>query len=264
MAATRYLSRVNVIGMGEVGRRLGEALRRAGVHVHPVTRTRGWAEALADSEGLHLVCVREEALSEILSYLSGIPSGHVALVQNGWIRPLVHGRTGITRGLIWFTAKGEFFTVVRSSPFTGPMASELVSALGRGGIPAHDLRPEDFGNQEAEKMAFNCVVGLPLAVHGLSLSQYLEQHREEARAVFFETVAVCCRATDTEAGSNIWERFLLSAEPLGWIRVANPSAVEFRNGAVVELSHQVGIPAPANARLVEHVKSRSPGPRTGT
>jgi hypothetical protein len=106
------------------------------------------------------------------------------------------------------------------------------------------------------------VVGLPLAVRGLSLREYLERYRDEARSVFFEAVAVCSEALGTEAGSNVWERFLLTAEPLGWIRVANASAVGFRNGAVVELSHQVGIPAPVNAELLQHARSGYAGPGT--
>lgn len=260
MRANDSLSRVNVIGMGEVGRRLSAALERAGVPTHPVTRSSGWPEALADAEGLHLVCVREEALAEILSYLSGVPSKHLALIQNGWIRPLIHAREGLTRGLIWFTAKGDFFTIVRSSPFSGPRAADLSSALSRGGIPAHDLHPADFETQEAEKMAFNCVVGLPLAVHGLSLREYLDRRRDEARAVFFEAVAVCARAMNAEVASNVWERFLLSTEPLGWIRIANASGVDFRNGAVVELSHRLGIPAPVNSALLQHAGGRYAGP----
>jgi ketopantoate reductase len=247
----RILARVNVIGMGEVGRRLEAALNRAGFKTHAVTRDRGWSEALADSDGLHLVCVSEESLGEVLTHLSGVPPDHIAVIQNGWIRPLISNRPDITRGLIWFTAKGDFFTVLRSSPFTGPNAPALTQGLTRGGIPAHDVSASAFKPLDAEKMAFSCVVGLPLAVHHLSLHEYLERHRSEARAVFFEAVSACARRLETEAASDVWERFLETSEPLGWMRVATARAIEYRNGAVVELARLLGIAAPANAGLLE-------------
>jgi hypothetical protein len=245
------LSRVNVIGMGEVGRRLADALQRAGAIVHRVTRNQGWAEALADSEGLHLVCVREESLGEVLTHLSGVPRDHLALVQNGWIKPLVGDPAGLTRGLIWFTAKGDFFTVLRSSPFTGPRAAALSDALTRGGIPSQAVTARAFDPLDAEKMAFNCVVGLPLAVHHLSLKEYLERHRAEARAVFYEALNVCASALSAERSTDVWDRFVHSAEPLGWVRIVNAKALRYRNGAVVELARQTGVPAPVNAELLQ-------------
>ena len=245
------LSRVNVIGTGEVGRRLADALQRSGSIVHRVTRREGWAEALADAEGVHLVCVREESLGEVLTHLSGEPRDHLALVQNGWIKPLVGDPAGLTRGLIWFTAKGDFFTVLRSSPFTGPRAAGLTDALTRGGIPSRAVTAQAFDPLDAEKMAFNCVVGLPLAVHGLSLKEYLERHRAEARSVFFEALTVCAKALSAECSTDVWDRFLQSAEPLGWVRIVNAKALEYRNGAVVELARQTGLSAPVNAELLQ-------------
>ena len=103
---------------------------------------------------------------------------------------------------------------------------------------------------DADKMAFNCVVGLPLAVHGLSLGEYLDGRREEARAVFDEALGVCAGALGAQAESDAWERFLLSAQPLGWVRVANAKALEFRNGAVVELARRHGSEAPVNEELM--------------
>ena len=50
---------------------------------------------------------------------------------------------------------------------------------------------DEFGRFDADKMGFNCVVGLPLAVHGSSLGDYLEVYPGESRAVFEEAVAAC-------------------------------------------------------------------------
>jgi ketopantoate reductase len=72
------LPRIHLVGMGEVGQRLAGALGRAGIATHPVTRTRGWDEARDDSDGLCLVCVREESLAEVLETLHNVPSDRLA------------------------------------------------------------------------------------------------------------------------------------------------------------------------------------------
>jgi ketopantoate reductase len=256
MTETATLPAVYVIGMGEVGTRLEQALRRTGVETSTVTRRTGWSEALADTHGLYLVCVREHDLAEVLGSLKRVPPDRIVLVQNGWIRPLLHSFPGVTRGLIWFTAKGDFFTVLRSSPFSGPVAQPLTDTLTTAGIPSKAVDISVFDRFDADKMAFNCVVGLPLAVHGLSLGEYLERRRDEARAVFEEALTVCAAALGIMADGEAWEKFLLSAQPLGWVRVANAKALGFRNGAVVELARLQGGAAPVNSELMSCVKNQ--------
>ncbi len=64
-----------------------------------------------------------------------------------------------------------------------------------------------FAAAEAEKMAFNCVVGLPLAVHGVSLGEYLTQHAPEAEAVFGEAATVTARAPRGRGVAGLVGRF---------------------------------------------------------
>lgn len=252
---TEKLTRAVVIGMGEVGRRLADTLEMAGVEVVPVTRTSGWDRAVSDEAGLRLVAVREGALAPVLERLSGLDPARLVLVQNGWVRPLLGSWPGCTRGLIWFAAKGDFFRVLRPSPFQGPSAEPLAAVLDRGGIAATACDPADFARLDAEKMAFNCVVGLPLAVHGLSLEDYLRDRTTEAEALFREAAEVCASAAGVKADEEWWPRFLHSAEPLGWVRVASAKALELRNGAVVRLAHDLGLEAPVNSQLLEAVRT---------
>jgi ketopantoate reductase len=172
------------------------------------------------------------------------------LVQNGWIRPLLDNHPLATRGLIWFTAKGDFFRILRPSPFIGPWASALSSVLESGGISAVEVDAADFDLLDADKMGFNCVVGLPLAVHGLTLGEYLSTHSQEARQVFTEAVSICSRALNAEAGEDLWNGFLRSAAPLDWVKTSRAKALEFRNGAVVSLAEELGLEAPINASLL--------------
>jgi ketopantoate reductase len=245
--------RVFIIGMGEVGRRFTGALARAGVRTASVTRHSGWEEALADPGGVLLVCVREETLAEVLPRLRGVDPQRLVFVQNGWVRPLLEVFPGCTRSLIWFTSKGEFFKLLRPSVFCGTQAAFLAEALGRGGVPSVAVGEDAFAAAEAEKMGFNCVVGLPLTVHGVSLSEYLERHREEARAVFTEAVSVTARATGVAASPGWWDELVRLSGPIGWVRASAAKALEYRNGAVVRLARELGLAAPANERLLEVV-----------
>jgi hypothetical protein len=243
--------------MGEVGRRLAGALGAAGVETIPVTRTSGWAEALAEVRGVRVVCVREEVLAEVLGRLHGVDRHSLVFVQNGWIRPLLAEFKGCTRGLVWFSSKGQFFKVLRPSIFSGAQAGFLVAALERGGISSVAVDEGAFAAAEAEKMGFNCVVGLPLAVHQVSLSEYLERHNDEARAVVAESVAVAAAALGTPPPPGAWDEFLRASAPIGWVRASTAKALEYRNGAIVRLALQIGAATPINRRLLDKAGYRA-------
>jgi hypothetical protein len=241
---------IYVIGFGEVGQRLARALGQAGVDAVPVTRDSGWDRVVNDPEGVRLICVREQQLAVVLERLEQVPDRQIVLVQNGWIRPLLEDRPDVTRGLIWFTSKGEFFRVLRPSPFTGPLADRLVGALEAGGIPASAVDSVEFAALDADKMGFNCVVGLPLAVHQRTLGDYLDGYRDEAHELFTESVTACAEALRTTVDPAWWPRFINSAEPLGWVRATVAKALEFRNGAVAKLASQLGLETPVTDRLL--------------
>jgi ketopantoate reductase len=133
----------------------------------------------------------------------------------------------------------------------GPHAAALAAALERGGIAAVAADATAFAAAEAEKMGFNCVVGLPLAVHRGSLGEYLEREEGEARTVFEEALVVVSRALSVAPRPRAWEEFVRACEPIGWVRAATAKALEYRNGAIVRLARELGTSAPANQRLLE-------------
>ena len=242
-----------MIGMGEVGRRLAGALERAGVDVVRVMRAAGWEQTLSADAGARIVCVGETQLAAVVERLRSVPPESLVFVQNGWIRPDLAAVAGHTRGLVWFTSKGEFFRSLRPSLFAGPLAVDMAAVLSAGGIAAEALDDAAFRAAEAEKMGFNCVVGLPLAVHGITLAEYVTRHPAEARAVFDEAAAVTARALGVAADPGWWADFLLAAEPLGWVKSGAPKALAYRNGAVVALARRLGLDAPINLRLLAAV-----------
>ncbi len=244
--------RVHVVGMGEVGRRLASGLGQTGATIVPVTREAGW-DSLVQGDGPVLVCVREEALAGLLPRLREIDHRRLVFVQNGWVRPWLEAMPECTRGLIWFTSKGDFFRVLRPSPFAGPLAPWLTAVLNEGGIPCTTLDTIAFAGADVEKMAFNCVVGLPLAVRGASLGEYLAKWPDEASAVFHEATTVLGRAVGVEPRPQWWSAFCTSVEPLSWVRVSAAKALDLRNGAVVREARRLGLAAPVNEGLLAAV-----------
>ena len=250
----KEIRRAVVLGLGEVGRRLAAALESAGVGVRPVGRDSGWA-GLEDDTGPVLVCVREEALVDVLPRLAGVDPARLVLVQNGWIRPVLGAHAAASRGLIWFTSKGEFFRELRPSLFGGPLAPALADALG-GALAVAALDDAGFRAAEAEKMGFNCVVGLPLAVHGLSLGEYLARHPAEAEALFRESVDVCARSLGVATAPAWWDDFRQAVGPLGWVRATAVKALEYRSGAVARLARELGTEVPVTTRLLAAAGAR--------
>ncbi len=244
--------------MGEVGKRLSHALTTSGIEVIPVTRDSNWEIAENHPSAPRIICVREEAFKDVLKRLKNVPSRHIVAVPNGWIRPDLEAFEDATRGLIWFTSKGDFYRQLRPSPFSGPLAESLVPALARGGLTVTNLNSTDFDRADADKMGFNCVVGLPLAVHQVSLGTYLEDFHDEAKALFSESVTVCAAAAGAEVDraeveGEYWPLFLECVAPLDWVATNKAKALDYRNGGVVQLGIKLGIPTPVNDRLLGQV-----------
>lgn len=244
-----------VIGLGEVGRRFAAAFEAAGVTVVPVTRAAGWDRAAdASDPAPRVVCVREEQLEDVLGRLPVATRANTALIQNGFLE-VVHGDLGpVTRGVVYFTAKGDFFKVLAPSPFHGAHAGPLAAALARGGIPAQEVPGrEAFLRAMIAKCVWNCVVGLPLHVREIDLRTYLGHLRPELTALAEECASTAAAeygvTIDVEAGIAQLEA---TTRELGWMR-GGAKAIPWRNGAVAAMGRKHGIPTPVTDRLLASI-----------
>jgi hypothetical protein len=222
---------LTIIGRGEVARVFERCAKARDEEVRIVVRGEDpSARALAD--GPVVVAVREEDLGALIAPLRPIAERCV-FPQNGWIDPLLAPLGRITRGLLWFTAKGELFRDLIPSVFYGPYAEEMVRLFAAGSVSARVN-----------------VVGLPLAVRKLTLAEYLVTHADEARAIMDET----CKAFEAELGIAIdpdatYKTLLDTTTELGGLR-GGKKALDVRNGAVVRLAETHGLDAPVNAKLM--------------
>jgi len=246
---------VFLIGPGEVGRRLAVALEGAGCAVSTVSRTSGWRRASYPSDhSTRLVAVREEDLGAVIDRLPLSLRERTVLVQNGFLEP-VHGDLGpVTRGLIYFTSKAEFFRVLCSSPFHGPLAAGLVDRLGAGGLDVELIDDRAaFLRAMIVKGVWNAVVGLPLAVHGVDLATYRVDRREELEALVDESVrAAGAEYEVTPTTAETIDKILETTVELGWV-TGGAKALNWRNGALALLGRRHGIPTPVNDRLLRAV-----------
>ncbi len=250
-----------VIGMGEVGSRLGGALERSGWTVRPVTRTSGWNAALDFADPApRILAMREGDLAAALDRFPDDLRDRLVLVQNGFLEPTLGDLGPVGRGLIWFTSKAEFFRVLRPSPFHGPHAGRLAVALRAGGIEA-DLVEDDAAFRAAMivKGIWNCVVGLPLAVRGVDLATYLGENRDEVEALVTEcTLAAGAWYRVAVSASDARDTLLATAGDLGWMR-GGAKALEFRNGAVARMGRETGVPTPLTDALLAAVSQAGRG-----
>lgn len=239
-----------VVGAGEVGRVF---VRCAGAANVKVLR-RGDEVADSAPHGPIVVAVREGDLAPLVEPLRPFASRAV-FVQNGHVDEVLAPLGGeVTRGLLWFTAKGEFFRALCPSVFHGPMAKTVADALEAGGVPAREESDrEAFAREAVFKLAWNNVVGLPLAAHGVELAVYLATKGDEATAVVDETARVmgAHHRVAVDAGEAV-AKLLATTTELGWMK-GGAKALEFRNGAVARIGRALGIATPVNDRLLAMV-----------
>jgi ketopantoate reductase len=244
-----------VVGMGEVGRRLAAALERAGWTVWPVGRSEGWEAATDTSNPApRIVAVREEDLQSVLDRLPGSVRRRAVLVQNGFLEA-VHGELEpVSRGLIYFTSKKEFYRELCPSPFHGPLATSIAEALGSGGVATELIDDRGtFLKAMIVKGIWNGVVGLPLAVHGVDLATYLLEHRGELEDLADEGARACGAQYGVEvSGAAAVAKLLETTADLGHVK-GGAKALAWRNGAIALFGRRHGIPTPVNDRLLRAV-----------
>jgi hypothetical protein len=242
---------LTIVGRGDIGSVFLRCARAAGEEPRVVVRGEDPAKA-ALGEGPLVIAVRETDLAPMIEPLSAKAiAGRLVFVQNGFIDQIIGPIGQVTRGLLWFNAKGDFFRALAPSIFHGPFAAAAAALLEAGGVPAKvEADRAAFQRAMIVKLAWNNVVGLPLAVHQTTLGEYLASSRDEARAVVAETCLALGRELGVEVDPSETFRTLLDTTAELAENRGGKKALAFRNGAVVRLAEKHGLPAPVNDRLL--------------
>ncbi|MCC7537603.1 MAG: hypothetical protein IT379_15375 [Deltaproteobacteria bacterium] len=244
---------ITVVGPGDVGSVFVRAAEGAGEGVRVVRRGDD-VRTSSLREGPIVVAVREEDLAGVAGALRSA-ARRAVFVQNGYVEPILEPLGEITRGLLWFTAKGDFFHVLGPSPFFGPQAESMVALLTRSGIDAVVIDdPVDQVREKAFKLAWSCVVGLPVALRATTLAAYLDQERVEAAALVDEVCSVLSATWGIPiSASDAYARLLETTGELGWM-TGSTKGLSMRNGAIAQLGRAHGVATPVNDRLLARLQ----------
>ncbi len=241
-----------LIGVGEVGKVLLRGANASRV-VHVVRRADPFVMA---ETGPIAVAVREDDLGPLVEKLRPFAERAVFL-QNGLVDDVLAPLGETTRALVWFTAKGTTFAELAPTVVHGPMAEPFARWLRDAGIDAR-IEPNLalFRLDLAKKLAWNNVAGLGPFVRGTTLGDYLDRYADEARAIVDETMRVCAARWGIPTEQDATLALVRSTiGPIAALRGGN-KALAFRNGAIVRLGEELGVPTPVNRALLEQSTAR--------
>ncbi|MGK2953367.1 MAG: hypothetical protein ACSLEZ_13430 [Thiobacillus sp.] len=190
------MSKVIIIGLGQLGRVFAGALLRTGHTVVPVNRGDDMftvAHAHPDP-ALVLVAVAENDLHAVLAAMPGAWRPHVALIQNellpsDWEKYRYADPTVIS---VWFEKKkGTDAKPLIASPVAGPGAALLCNALTAIDLPCREVA---LGDELLFELVRKNVYILTTNIAGLktggTVSQLWAQHEPFARQVANEVMDV--------------------------------------------------------------------------
>ncbi len=228
---------VAVVGMGEVGRRVAEGARRAGVSVREVRRGPSLAQAVASMDGPIVLAMREDDLEAPLREALALRPRDVIVTQNGWIDELLEGHE-VTRAVLWFTAKGDFFESARETVVGGPWADAMVRWVREAGAPARVASPDDALREAREKAAWSCLVGPALAAWERTFAEAVALNEPAARGIIDEACSVASRALGVPVSAKgAWTMVEQTVGPLGWMR-GGSRGLRWRTGRIVRWAEE--------------------------
>lgn len=187
------MSRVVIVGMGQLGALFAEAISARGHEVFAVRRAD--AHDLTRAPDLVLVATGEDDLAGALEAIPLAWRDRVALVQNELAPDLwrAHGVERPTIASVFFEKKKDRAPkVVLPTPIAGPHAALLVDALTHAGLAAEVAAESAIPAVLFEKNLYILVSNLAglACPPGTTTAQLLEAHGPLARDVFRDVVAV--------------------------------------------------------------------------
>jgi ketopantoate reductase len=184
-----------LIGAGRIGTALHDAAVARDLPATLVTRDAGW-DALEGPPGDPvMVCTRNDDLPEVIARVPRFRRRDLCFVQNGMIGDLLarHHLADATRGLLFFAVPHKGADIEQGpepSPFTGPLALEVVRWLVRAGVRGQVVEWPRFMAWELEKTLWLSAFGLLAQVFDAPVGPICDHHPDTLRALVAELNAV--------------------------------------------------------------------------
>lgn len=169
-----------IVGAGRVGQALASRAAGVGADCTLLDREADWSVLDASRSPIFLA-VRNDDLEAVLARIPVGHHGRLVFCQNGMLRPwlIENDLGGSTRGLLYFavpTRGADATPGPEPSPFSGPLAGEVVAWFEQLGLPGREVPGFVMAAEEVEKLIWNCVFGLVCQRHDVTVGTAVQSH----------------------------------------------------------------------------------------
>ena len=203
-----------IIGEGRVGGGLKRRAERLGVPATVISRSSNWDVIDPAGGGPILVCTNAGDLAAVIQSTPEPRLDDLVFVQNGMLDTFLEtrGREGNTRGLLYFAVptRGIEPRPGGESVFSGPHADSMATLFHALELGAESVTKQDFSNEMASKLIWNCVFGLLCDVFESTVGAICDENRDAVQGLVAELVTVANAGIHTTLDAEITTASLIN------------------------------------------------------
>ncbi len=243
-----------IIGNGRVGGGLKLRAERLGSRVTCLGRNDSFGSLMQNAGKPILVCTNAGDLAEVIHATPTRFRPDLVFIQNGMLDTFLtrEGLSDSTRGLLYFAVpkRGVEPQPGGASIFSGPHAEVMTEFFRELGLEARCVSRQDFSNEMASKLIWNCVFGLLSDVLDCPVGTICIEHRASVDGLVAELVSICNAGIQTTLEANATSEDLVAysmsiPEYQGALK-----QWEWRNGWFDETAGRLGIDTPLHDKFL--------------
>ena len=244
-----------IVGMGRVGQGIARRAARNRVPHHCIDREQGW-EALGSDvhAGPVLVCVNPDDLDELLGRIPETRRCDLVFTQNGMLDTYLRERSldENTRGLLYFAApdRGSEIQPGGESIFCGPHAESMANWFHAIELGADAVSRNEFTNNMAGKLIWNCVFGLLCETSGKTVGELVVDDHSVIAGLATELVGVSNAAIGTTLSPQQVTADLCAYSLSIPTYKGSLKQLAWRNGWFVDAAIRVNATTPIHAKFM--------------
>ena len=205
-----------------------------------------------------VVCTRNDDLEAVLQRVHPSRHGDLVFVQNGTIQHWLaqQGLAHNGRGVLWVAVTHRGADPVPGGPsvFTGPWSEMLAEMMHTHGVDALSVDAVGFAREEAVKLVWICATGVLGSATGHGVGGIGAHHRADLEALVRELHPVVRASPGLDLDADA-----LVARVMAYSRriphfPARLKEWPWRNGALVEIAKQAGVPIPLHDQWLSAVQ----------
>ena len=185
-------NQISIVGAGRIGQAFATIAEFKELEVALLKR----GEQQLLSTGPIVVCTRNDDLEGVLEWIPFERRSDLVFIQNGMLQTWFAEQSleSVTQALLYIAVSkiGDEPVDGLRSVVTGPQSESFVWLMNELGLQCAAILESQFLPEMLEKLLWNCVFGLLCQVHGLSVGEVVEQHRNQVASLSLELLKVAC------------------------------------------------------------------------